>query len=274
MLPFAQQALFAPLHPLLGLLPKNGTTARLETLNAAAHERGLLTGSGATVRFVTPGGSGLPYEERVWWLGEIETRPDNWHDCFNALVWLTFPRSKAALNARHHQALLERNTTARRPPHPRGPLRDALTLFDECGIVIVAANLELWHGIQAHRWKEIFWQRRAELQNSFAAWIFGHASYDLLRTPHLGLCSKALFFHVDQEWFNLNAEQQRADLDQRLAQRFDNSLHTQQQVLRFQPLPLLGLPGATTDNEQAAYYDNTQQFRPLRLISRTRAQQD
>ena len=28
-------------------------------------------------------------------------RADNWHDLFNVLVWCTFPRAKAALNACH-----------------------------------------------------------------------------------------------------------------------------------------------------------------------------
>ena len=34
----------------------------------------------------------------------------------------------------------------------------------------------------------------------------------------------------------------------------------------FAPLPLLGMPGATPDNEFPAYYDDTRQFRPLRAV--------
>src|SRR5512134_2270502 len=45
------------------------------------------------------------YEARVYLRGELQVRRDNWHDCFNMLVWLAFPRSKAALNARHFAAL-------------------------------------------------------------------------------------------------------------------------------------------------------------------------
>mgnify|MGYP000420307001 CR=1 FL=1 len=33
-----------------------------------------------------------------------------------------------------------------------------------------------------------------------------------------------------------------------------------------QPLPLLGIPGATTENETATYYADTRQFRPARTI--------
>ncbi|HLO65211.1 MAG TPA: DUF3025 domain-containing protein, partial [Azonexus sp.] len=32
----------------------------------------------------------------------------------------------------------------------------------------------------------------------------------------------------------------------------------------FQPLPLLGIPGVTPENENPAYYDDTWQFRPGR----------
>jgi hypothetical protein len=50
--------------------------------------------------------------------GEVATRPDNRHDLFNALIWLAFPRSKAAINRRHHEALLAargREATGRGP---------------------------------------------------------------------------------------------------------------------------------------------------------------
>ena len=34
----------------------------------------------------------------------------------------------------------------------------------------------------------------------------------------------------------------------------------------WQPLPLLGIPGATAENERADYYDDTRQFRPPRTM--------
>jgi hypothetical protein len=37
--------------------------------------------------------------------GEVPTRSRNWHDWFNALAWLAWPHSKAALNARHVRAI-------------------------------------------------------------------------------------------------------------------------------------------------------------------------
>lgn len=259
-------ALFAPLTPLLACLPGNGSLLEVEPLNTLASERGIVSGGGAQIRFVVPGASGLSYEERVYWLGEVETRPGNWHDGFNALVWLAYPLTKAALNARHHLAMAEQRSTRN---SGRGAMRDALTQFDECGVAVVSSRLDLWEGIRAHRWKEIFWTRRAETQRSLKVFVFGHASFDMLRTPRIGLCGKALFLHVDDPWLEQPASIQLADVDARMARRFTGALQTYNRPRDFHPLPLLGIPGATPDNEFPGYYDDQRQFRPLRLVEKT-----
>ena len=259
---FVAQPLFAPLLPLLAGL-RDGETPERASLNALAAERRIVSGGGAPVRFVVPGASGMSYEERAYWLGEVETRPGNWHDGFNALTWLSYPLTKAALNARHHHALDQnhRSTGGR-----RGPLRDALTQFDECGVAVVSSELELWEDIRAHRWKEVFWTKREGIRRSLRVFVFGHASFDMLRTPRLGLCGKALFLHVDAAWLAQSLPAQRADVDRRMAQRFSGDLQTYARPRDFHPLPLLGIPGATPDNELPAYYEDPRQFRPLRLL--------
>lgn len=258
---FAAQSLYAPLAPSLSALSGAGQPPAGEALNRLAAARDIRSGGGIPLRFVVPGASGLAYEERIYWLGEVETRPGNWHDGLNGLVWLAYPKTKAALNARHHRALagpgFEGGTR-------RSPLRDALTQFDECGAAVVSSCLDLWEGIRAHRWKDVFWSRRAEVLSSLRVFVFGHASYDMLRTPHLGLCAKALFLHVDDDWLSAPPAAQLADVDARMAQRFAGDFSPR--ARDFQPLPLLGIPGATADNECPAYYDDSRQFRPLRLI--------
>lgn len=264
MLPFAGQVLYEPLAQWLSALPGDGEVPGLDVLNDLARGgtsgKAAMSGGGAPIRFVVPGGSGLSYEERVYWLGQVATRPGNWHDCFNALVWLAYPRTKAALNDHHHRA--QASALAGTPG--RGLMRDVLTQFDECGVAVVSSSLDLWEGIRGHRWKDVFWTRRAETLKSLRVFVFGHASYDLLRTPHIGLCGKAVFFHVEHEWLSLPRAEQLNDIDLRMAQRFTGGFSPRPRD--FQPLPLLGLPGVTADNEFPAYYDDTRQFRPLRLI--------
>ena len=101
------------------------------------------------------------YEARIFLRGELQVRKDHWHDYFNALVWLAFPRAKAALNARHYAALREQHAAG--APN-RGPLQDALTLFDEGGVVVASSDDRLLDLLWRWRWKELFWANRARLE--------------------------------------------------------------------------------------------------------------
>lgn len=81
------------------------------------------------------------YEGRVIARGEVPTRPDDWHDLFNALAFVTFPRAKRALHARQYailQARVPPGTT--RLPNARTREQDALSLFDEGGIVVASCD--------------------------------------------------------------------------------------------------------------------------------------
>ena len=77
------------------------------------------------------------YEPRCYLTGEVQTRANNWHDLFNALVWLTFPKTKAVLNARHYHALTVEEIAS---GSHRGAVRDVNTLLDESGVIVVYAD--------------------------------------------------------------------------------------------------------------------------------------
>lgn len=250
------------LHPLSVFLQPWLDTGgpELAGLDRLARASGLTTGNGAPLSFVPPPSDDLGYEERVWLSGEVATRPDNRHDFFNALIWLAFPRSKAALNRRHYAALL---ASRQQGSTVRGTLRDALTQFDECGVVMAGTSPGLWEALRAHRWRELFVERREELVRSTRFLLFGHASHDLLAAPFVGLCGKALFIEVEAAWLDLPASGQLAELDARLADLFDSREFSPRD---WQPLPLLGIPGATVDNERPEYYEDARQFRPARTM--------
>lgn len=232
----------------------------LSRLNAAACERGLMTGSGEPLRFVQPSADSESYEERAYLRGEVATRPGNPHDLFNALIWLSFPQAKAALNRRHVAALI---AARKQGSIARGPLRDALTQFDECGVVVGGCRPDLWSALCAHRWREVFVEQRVELLRSTRFIVFGHASHDALAAPFVGLCGKALFVEVDEAWLNLPESESLPALDTQLATRFSTGSFSPHD---WQPLPLLGIPGATADNEAPDYYDDRRQFRPARTM--------
>ncbi len=250
------------LHPLSAFLQSwfDAGPPDMSTLNAVAGDRGLATGNGAPLRFVAPPGMSEGYEARAFLTGEIATRPDNRHDLFNALIWLAFPLTKAAINRRHFAQLTE---AQKRGSTARGPVRDALTQFDECGVVVAGCRPDLWQALCAHRWREVFVARREELLRSTRFVVFGHASHDALAAPFVGLCGKALFVDVDEAWLRLPDAEALAALDGRLAGLFDTCNFSPRD---WQPLPLLGIPGATADNEQPDYYYDTRQFRPARTM--------
>ena len=252
----------AELHPLSTFLRHRFVqgTPDIYRLNAAARERGLVTGSGAPLCFVLPSAVARSYEERAFLTGEVATRPGNRHDLFNALVWLAFPLTKAALNRRHVCALQAARTTANAG---RGPLRDALTQFDECGVIVGGSCPDLWGALCAHRWREAFVERREELLRTTRFLVFGHASHDALGAPFVGLCGKALFLDVDHAWLDLPEAAALVEIDARLAALFAVRTFSPRD---WQPLPLLGIPGATIDNDSPDYYEDPRQFRPARTI--------
>ena len=253
----AGRPLFEPVAALLrGFEQLPGADA----LNALARQVALATGSGQALAFMPPVEDGLGYEQRIALCGKVEHRPDNWHDFFNALAWLAFPRAKAALSDRHGQALAEQGGQS-----GRGPLRDALTQFDECGVAVLCADPELAALLQHHAWKEAFWQRRADLMARVRFLVFGHALFDHLRAPFFGLCGKAVYLEVESGWLARDAAWQRADVDARLAAWLATGLATPRDL---KPLPLLGIPGVVAESEVEAWYDDVRQFRPLRGSSR------
>jgi hypothetical protein len=96
-----------------------------EALNAAGP---------APVRFVQQGElpAGTAYEQFVFETRLCPVRP-GLHDFFNGLVWLRFPQAKAALNRLQAQEIARTGIAGR-----RGPVRDAITVFDENGALLAA----------------------------------------------------------------------------------------------------------------------------------------
>ncbi len=244
--------LFAALRSLLDQVPPTPDLAALAVLATA---RDVRNAAGRRISFVAPPLDNLDYETRIWLTGEVATRPDNWHDFFNALVWLAFPLTKAALNARHVELL-------RQQVGPRCRERDALTHFDECGVVVVSCNPELLELVRGFQWRRLFWERRSELSRELRCLVFGHATYEQLLRPFRGLTAKAVLHQVTPAWLEQPLATQLADVDRRLAAEFSAGRH--QAPRGWQPLPLLGLPGVTPASEHAAYYDDEWQFRPGR----------
>ncbi|MGB5081201.1 MAG: DUF3025 domain-containing protein [Burkholderiales bacterium] len=250
--------IFAALGTLLGRLPPERFPA-LEELNALASPP-VVGGGGAPIRFVPPAAPSREfssqYEVRIFESGEVQTRPDNWHDLFNALVWLAFPKTKAVLNRRHYEQI-----KLRRGELLRGTARDVLTLFDEGGIVVAASDARLPALMRDFRWKELFWERRAQVRRTMRFYVFGHALYEKALAPHKGVTAKALIVPVEPDWLDAPVARQLAELDVCAANYFSRA-EALASTRALPPLPILGIPGWDPGNAREAYYDDASQFRP------------
>jgi len=250
--------MFATLAPLIERLPDDHFPTLAE-LNRLCEEREVVSGGGEPLEFVPQEGkTGEPYEKRVYAYGKVLTRDRNMHDLFNALVWLTFPKSKAAINRHHYHEM-----QAREGGEARGPVRDALTLFDESGVIVASVDPELSELLTGFQWKTLFWERRDEVMLGMRFHLFGHALYEKALQPYKGITGKCVMLDIPARELEQPLPQQTAALDVRLARMFGDldSLGTTE---AYAPLPILGVPGWIPDNEYERYYDDTQQFRPGR----------
>ena len=236
-----------------GLVPDIGA------LNQLAQQRAqpIVNASGHAIRFaaqnVNP--AALGYETQIFASGIVPTRPNNIHDLFNALVWLTFPHTKATINGRHIAARGGHSGTGN-----RGPVQDALTLFDECGVVVVSDQTELLELIAAFQWKELFWKRRDAVKQHMRFFLFGHGLMEQLLNPYVGLTGKALLVNVDMPWLGANTSELLQHIDAR-SRALIASPSALSQGRDLVPLPLLGIPGWAAENEFESYYDDAQYFR-------------
>lgn len=241
-----------------------------DALNAASADS--VGHAACPVRF-TAGDAAPPgeaYEAFIRRAGLVPTR-DNLHDLFNGLVWMGFPATKARLN------VLQCNEIARQGVGAvRGPVRDAITLFDESGAVLWAPE-PLWQALLARDWATLFVTHRA-LWGQARLVLFGHALMEQLVVPRKNITAHVWVERFAPEWA-AQLEPQHASmpppsppsppsslvslqaLDAALAAAFSADVLARKP---FTPLPVLGTPGWWPANEDPRFYADTGVFRPPR----------
>lgn len=220
-------------------------------LNEEAERLGLRTSKGLALRFVDANAAGHePYEAFIARTGRVPSR-DNLHDFINAMVWMAMPRTKARLNALQASALAEHGVREQ-----RGALRDAATLIDENGVLLVTTRADLIEALRAHDWAALFVAARAAWPAEIRAVACGHALMEKLTRPYKAITAHALPVP-------LAAGSALTEVDRWVAERLDTALAPGQLL----PLPVLGIPG-WADNADPAYYADPAVFRPARSAAR------
>jgi len=206
----------------------------------------VLDAAGAPVRFVPQSElpAGLAYEQFIFEQRRVPTR-DGLHDFFNGLIWLHFPQTKLQLNRLQAAQIAADGIQA-----VRGPVRDAITVFDENAALLQAPDA-LWDALRARAWQRLFVELRP-LWAQARLTLFGHALLEKLVQPR-----KAITAHV----YRVPQDVTPAALDAWLAQELSAARLA---AKPFTPLPVLGVPGWCSDNEVPGFYDDPGVFRAAR----------
>ncbi len=224
----------------------------LARLNALAASAQTCNARGDLIRFVPPPASSLSamhYETHIAATGEVPTR-ENWHDLFNALQWLSFPTMKATINARHAELLRIRGPDEAKS---RSVPRDVLTMVDESGVLVASEDDSLLELIRQFRWRELFVDRRAHVETKMRFVLVGHGLMEKAMRPFIGMTGKAILLNI--------AASSSLDVAAANWLRDDANLANSGTLA---PLPLLGVPHWDARNEQPAFYENADYFRPGR----------
>ncbi|WP_397409950.1 DUF3025 domain-containing protein [Polaromonas sp.] len=188
---------------------------------------------------------GQAYEQFIFDSGTIPTR-DNLHDFFNGLCWLRFPLTKKKLNQ-----LQAAEIAAAGVAPLRGPVRDALTVFDE-NAAFLSAPSPLWDALAGRDWQRLFVDLRPLWQQAQLV-LFGHALLEKLAYPR-----KPITAHIYRAQPAMNSI---AGLDAWVAADLSADKLAAKPFL---PLPVLGVPGWWPENENFSFYDDSFVFRPRR----------
>ena len=168
---------------------------------------------------------------------------------------MRFPLIKTAMNCLHYQAGAKLNRGS------RGQLRDALTLFDECGVIVFSDRPELLKALAERRWSPAF------LSDDFSASVLlsicGHAMLEKYLSPYKAMTAKALLVQVNSDFMELPRQEMLNHLDREISkQMLSGQTLTRPSILS--PLPLAGVPGWWPHGDQGTrmFYDDQQVFRP------------
>lgn len=204
------------------------------------------------VRFVPQAelAAGLAYEQFIFDTGQVPTR-ENLHDRFNGLCWLRFPLTKRRLNQLQAAQIAAAGVGA-----VRGPVRDALTLFDE-NAALLQAPAPLWDALGERDWHRLFITLRP-LWAQARLVLFGHALMEKLVTPY-----KSITAHVLHTPVPMSIGDDAGAWDAWLARHLSAARLA---AKPFTPLPVLGVPGWWTANEEPGFYADAAVFRAPRPV--------
>lgn len=236
----------------------------------------LMTGQGKPLRFVAQSvlddintKEAMAYETLIADSGQVPTR-DNLHDLFNAWVWLTFPKTKALLNRHQAEQITQAGISG-----SRGRVRDAITVLDENGAILITCDKKIATALKDFDWQKCLVEPREQWVNALnnqnnhhnekpttMVMLCGHALMEQLVEPRKPLCAHTFILHVEADFFSLSHLEQVKRVDELLLIQLDKWLQADDVKPRqLSPLPILGVPYFWHENADPDFYDDSYVFR-------------
>lgn len=195
------------------------------------------------------------YEQEVFLHRRVPTRLQSWHDFFNNVTWILYPKTKWAIMQRMQEE--NRSKTA---GIVRTTRQNLLAHFDECGMIFCSDKPEWFETVKMHAWKKLFLET-THLQSHAWPLIFGHGLFEKAQNPYIGMTGKMFFLQVEPAFFALSLHDRILHVDIQVAKWIlSEELPAEPKTLS--PFPMLGWPKWHQHNDQTAFYENVQYFRP------------
>lgn len=192
----------------------------------------------------------LHYEQRIFDHGIVATRSRNWHDLFNAMIWMRYPNIKLALNVRQVEDL---NIAGKQ----RTRSQCAMTHFDEAGAIIRLSDAIMLTAWNEHDWVTFFthWPRVMQA-GGIQLWLFGHSIYEHGLNSGIALVAKALVIDA------------RENLSDDFVDKLLGNIILNKQCLmdpqELRPIPLSGIPYWHALYGQSDFFQCVPCFQPKR----------
>lgn len=196
----------------------------------------------------------IQYEKRIYGWHQIPTRLQCWHDFFNNLTWLCWPKLK--------RAIIEKSIGSPKLSTARTALQNTLAHFDECGVILVSTEESHFKSLQNFEWQQFF--QAPEITTQVKPVLIGHGILEKCLNPYIGVTAKGVFLKAPQGFFELTLEAQHQYIDNEMAE-YIQSDDFPTNPRHLQPFPFLGWPH-WYDKQDDTFYNNTAYFRQPRNI--------
>jgi hypothetical protein len=124
---------------------------------------------------------------------------------------------------------------------------------------VLCSEPELLELVYAFQWKELFWRRREGVLRHMRFLVFGHALYEKLLAPFVGVTGRAVTLSAPPALLSASLQVQLSSADEALAEKIDAGALASPRDL--QPLPVLGISGWYPAAAGEAFYGNAAYFR-------------